>query len=136
MVKKKDEAKKVSESEVAPPKGEKKQRLADKAGSGMEAYEGDVVKLREIEGEEVIVVDFNFGTSKFGNQDGSLKPMIVFQLQVDGDLCKAFSSSKVLVEKFQRIDEQRKEDPSILPDEVIFFKDKSEESGRSYWNIK
>ena len=45
-------------------KSRKEQRLAEKAGVGKQ-FEGEKIKLVDIEGNEVMLIDFRFGVSTF-----------------------------------------------------------------------
>ena len=112
-----------NQSESEKPK---EKRLADKAGVG-QSFEGEKIKLRDVEGEEVIVVDFRFGQSTY--QPG--KEFLTLQLEVEGELKVANCGGVVLVAAFHRLDKEKD-----LPDKAVFKKVASAESGRSYWTME
>ena len=109
------------------PEEPEQKRLADEIGG--KAFEGEKIKLSEIEGQEVILVDFKFGQSKY--HEG--REFTMMQLEVDGELKHASNGSGVLVDLFHRIEKLGKDEK--LPAPVVFQKVQSAE-GRTYWTIK
>jgi len=108
------------------PKKPGKERLADKAGIG-ERFEGEPIDKKEIEGMEVILVDFRFRPSSY--KEG--KDFVMVQLEVDGELRTCNIGGQVVVEGLHNIDKDKD-----LPAPVIFVKDKTADGKRTFWTMK
>ena len=105
-------------------KNQKEQRLAEKVGIGKQ-FEGEKIKLADIEGNEVMLIDFHFGISTF--QEG--KQYLTLQIELEGEKKVASTGGKVLVEAFHNINKEKD-----LPAPVIFRKVMSSQ-GRSFWTM-
>lgn len=99
--------------------------LADIAGTGGGAFEGELTKLEGIEDEEVHVLDFRLAPSKFS--DGNY---VAFQARtLEGKLIVVMTSTGVPVDAFEKADKEQ------LPFCAVFFRQRSK-AGNLYWNIK
>jgi hypothetical protein len=106
-------------------------RLADRAGIGQGGgFEGiEKIEKKDIEGEEVILVDFRFGPSKY--KEG--KDFVTVLIEVDGTQRQANIGGQVVVEALKRIEPNKSTE---LPAPVIFEKDKTKDGKRTFWTMK
>lgn len=109
----------------------KEKRLAEKAGIGQGTFEGEKIDKKDIEGLEVILVDFRIAPSRYPTATGAPRDYVTLQLEVDGELRFCSLSGQVVVEALKRVDKDKD-----LPAPVIFLKEKTEDGKRTYWTMK
>ena len=119
-----------AKEQVLPKKSEKK-RLADKAGIGQGGgFEGiEKIEKKDIDGEEVILVDFKFGKSKFKENTDYVTCLI----EIDGEQRQVSIGGQVVVDGLKRIEPNK---DTELPAPVIFQKDQTQDGKRTFWTMK
>lgn len=118
---------------MATPKKTKpteKSKIATEAGIGqMKQFEGERIDKKDVQGEEVILVDFAFMPNKF--KEG--KETAILQLEIDGELRICFIGGDVVVEGLKKIQPQK---DKLLPGPVTFDKDKTKDGKRTFWTMR
>lgn len=114
----------------------KERRLADKAGVGGEVWFPDVEKVEkaEIDGVEVILVDFKFARSQFKDPDEEHPKgyqFVILLIEVDGEQKQVAIGGQVVVEGLKNVNKY--ED---LPAPVIFLKEKTKDGKKTFWTMK
>lgn len=108
----------------------KRKRAADYGGGG-EQLEGERIKLVDIVGEEVLIIDFNIRASQFGEKDeqGNPKKYAVIQIEYKGEKRVIMTGAGVIVDTLQNVP---REDLPIYAN----FDKAVGKSGRGYWTMK
>ena len=108
---------------------EKKKRLAAKAGIGEGGgFEGvEKCEKTDIEGDEVILVDFRFGASKFKENT----EYVTILIELDGEQRQVSIGGQVVVEGLHNINKE--ED---LPAPVIFLKKPTKDGKKTFWTME
>ena len=111
-----------------PDKG----RLAAHAGIGQGGgFEGvEKIEKKDIEGEEVILVDFKFGPSKY--KEG--KDYVTVLIEMDGEQRQCSIGGQVVVDGLKEIEKKGKD--TELPAPVIFQKNATQDGKRTFWTMK
>ena len=106
-----------------------KQRLAAKAGVGQGGgFEGvEKIAKTEIDGEEVILIDFKFGISRYKENTEYVTCLI----ELNGEKRQVSLGGQVVVLALKNI----KKD-SDLPAPVIFLKKKTQDGNRDFWTME
>ena len=112
-----------------PKPAEEKSKIAQKAQVGMGAadFEGERIEKKDIDGVEVILVDFAIFPSRFREE----KEYVCLQLEVDGELRVGFIGGEVVVNGLKNLNKE--ED---LPGPVTFFKKQSKDGTKTYWTMR
>lgn len=112
-------------------KTEERSKIADAAEVGMGAqFEGEKIEKKDIDGEEVILVDFAFMPNKFKPGEETA----ILQLEIDGALRICFIGGQVVVQGLKKIEEKGKD--KFLPGAVIFTKEKTKDGKKTFWTMK
>lgn len=106
---------------------EEARRLADYAGTST-VYEGEVVPVAELEGEELKVRAFNFAKSSYREGEDFLSMQC--ERGESRELIVVNTNAKVLMKGFLNVPKD------ALPLPVIFYMEKPKGGGRPYWNMK
>lgn len=117
-------------------KPREKERLAKKLGVGEGGGFDDVERVdkKDIDGVEVILVDFKFGKSQFKEADATHPQGYEFAMiliEVDGEQKQCFIGGQVVVEALKKVDRDKD-----LPAPVIFLKEKTKDGKRTFWTMK
>lgn len=113
-----------------------KSKIAQESGVGMGAqFEGEKIDKADVDGKEVILVDFAFMPNKFKStwDDGTPAITAILQVEVDGELRILYIGGRVVVEGLKAIESRKDE---LLPGPVTFAKDKTQDGKRTFWTMR